>query len=194
MSESAEYNKYLQQADKEYRMLYNIYNEIIETVNMLDAQTYKRMRKLSNIDGGLDDESLVREKNQKQAGKFTKSINEFNAQIDGLLGRFKKSQKETIRLYEILRDICVREQENFECLMSLNKKIKLLKLVIQRFLNKIIRLQSRSNVFPNFSSEFTSATKTYEKNLKKVIIALRTSLAECTETEESMNSAIKICE
>lgn len=191
MKESAEYKYYLQLADQEYRKLYNIYNEIIENVNTLDSQTYKRMRKLSNVDKGLDDDKPIEQKTHKQTWKFTKSIKEFNSMIDGLLTRFKISQKETFLLFGKLSQFCVKKERNLDCVTELNKKLKLMKLVIQKFLNKILRLQSRSNVFPDLSSEFTSAKKTYEKNLRKVIIVLRASIAECTETEESMHSVTK---
>ena len=192
MNGSQEFEKYIGLADHEYRQLYNVYNEIIQIVNALDTQTYKRMRKLSNIDKGLDDDRPIEEKTQKQTEKFTKSISEFNSKIDDQLSRFKRSHKETIMLYGKVRTICVEEQRNLDCLMALNKKLKLMKLIIQKFLNKILRLQSRSNVFPNFSTEFDSAKKKYEKNLKRTIVALRTSIAECMEAEESMNSAIKL--
>lgn len=188
MSDSRKYSQYVDLADQEYRKLYHIYNEIIENVNTLERQSYKRMRKLSNVDKGLDDEKPIEEKNQKQTLKFTKSIAEFNSKIDGLLDRFKISQKQTFVLYRKLKTICVDEQKNMECVKELNKKLKLMKLVVQKFLNKIIRLQSRSNVFPDLSPEFIKAKKDYEKNLRKVIIALRASLTECMEAEESMNS------
>lgn len=188
----AGYKYLLDQADQEYRKLYVIYNEIIGNVNALDAQTNKRMRKLSQVDKGLDEEKPIEGKIHKQTIKFTNSISEFNGKINDLMRRFKKSQKQTFSYFEQLRNICMKEHKNLECLMEINKKLRLMKLVVQKFLNKILRLQSRSNIFPDLSEEFSLAKKTFEKNLKKVIIVLRGTISECNESEEAMKPALKM--
>lgn len=191
MTDNPGYKYFLDQADREYRSLYVLYNEIIGNVNTLDAQTNKRMRKLSQVDKGLDEEKPIEEKISKQTLKFTHSITEFNGKIDDLMSRFKKSQKQTFSYFKELRDICLEEQKNLECLMQISKKLRLMKLVVQKFLNKILRLQSRSNIFPDLSEEFSLAKKTFEKNLKKVIIVLRATITECMLTEDAMKTDLE---
>lgn len=181
MAEKQSFNDHLTQANEEYKGLYCIYKDIIEVVDTLELQSRKRLSKLSNIDDGLDGDTHLEEKTEKQTLKFTEAIFEFNERIDGLLSQFKVSARKTFGHFRKLHASCMNSEDEIDCLKDVNKKLRLMNLVIQKFLNKIIRLQETSNIFPNLSTELAAAKSKYESNLKKTIIALRHAITEIKE-------------
>ena len=181
MTEKQALNRRLAKANEEYRALYCIYKDIIVVVDTLEMQSRKRLRKLSNLDDGLDGNTHLEEKTEKQTSKFTKAIFEFNEKIGGLLKLFKLTARKTFNDFRKLHSSCLDAEDEINCMKDVNKKLRLMNLVIQKFLNKIVHLQEASNIFPNLSIELEKAKSTYESNLKKTIIALRGAITDLNE-------------
>ena len=90
-----------------------------------------------------------------------------------------------------MRHLCLESDAKINCLTEVKKKLRLLILIVQKFLNKIIRLQSASHIFPNLSNELEEAKNNYDANLKKVVIVLRRSLMESMDIVTSIDEIEK---
>jgi hypothetical protein len=167
------------------------------------ASTYREMQSLLNelYTGARTQMEIISEVEEGFGKDGEETINKLNEKLCALLGKFNEDIDENITLFEsciddsmryYLKSLAYFEGENSEVeeLKKVIKTLQFLEVLMAKITNRIKGVATNLKVLPTLTKEIKSHKKTFDKEAKILLIALRSGENKCRDTQKKILAAI----